>query len=80
MTNKQHSYKLKTKILYISIIACFVLMGCPVVILIDNSGLKFMNIPALYIYIFILWILMCILTFWGYRLKWGDKNDADKNK
>ena len=55
-------------------------MGCPVVILIDNSGLKFMNIPALYIYIFILWILLCILTFWGYRLKWGDKNDADKNK
>lgn len=80
MANKHVPYKAKIKTLYISIIACFVLMGCPAVILIDNSGCSIMNVPVLYIYIFVLWLFLCALTFWGYRLKWGDKDKSRKNR
>lgn len=69
----------KIKALWGAIIFCFILMATPpVIIYLDKNALAFMHIPLIYVYIFILWIIICILTFIGYKLKWGDKKN-DKN-
>lgn len=67
----------KIKILWICIIICFLLIGGPLVILIDNSDSTILGMPPIYVFVFIIWIILCILTFIGYKLKWGDK---DENK
>lgn len=64
----------KIKILWASIIACLVLMVMPPIIKkLDESPLTFIHIPVIYVYVFILWSALCVLTFIGYKTKWGDK-------
>ena len=62
----------KTSKLTAAIIICFLLMGSPLVILVDRSGVSIMNVPLIYIFVFALYIILCILTFIGYKTKWGD--------
>lgn len=69
----------KIKALYISIAATFILMGWPLVIFLDKSEIKIMNIPAVYIFVFILWLFICLFTFLGYKMKWGDTDPSKKD-
>ena len=67
------------KSLWIAIIASFVLMGGPLIILLDHSHLNIAHIPILYLFVFALWIALCVLTFIGWRMGWGEKSeDAEK--
>ena len=67
------------KTLWITIIASFVLMGGPLIILLDHSHLNIAHIPILYLFVFALWIALCVLTFIGWRMRWGEKSeDAEK--
>ena len=61
--------------LWIAIIACFLLMAGPLVVLLDHSRISIAHIPILYLFVFALWIALCILTFIGWRLKWGERKN-----
>ena len=63
------------KALWTAIIASFVLMGGPLIILLDRSRLSIAHIPILYLFVFALWIILCILTFIGWRMEWGEKKE-----
>ena len=64
------------KTLWIAIIASFVLMGGPLIILLDHSHLNIAHIPILYLFVFALWIALCVLTFIGWRMRWGEKSEG----
>lgn len=66
----------KMKILWIAIILCFLLMGGPLVILLDHSNILIGQIPILYLFVFFLWIVLCVLTFLGWRMRWGEQEEA----
>lgn len=70
----------KTKILWIAIILCFLLMGGPLVILLDHSNIMIGHIPILYLVVFLLWIALCVLTFLGWRMRWGEQDDEEEVK
>jgi len=59
------------KIVWISIIICFVLMCSPLIKLVSESGKMIFGVPGIYMIVFILWVILCILTFIGYKLNWG---------
>ena len=65
----------KERSLWIAIILCFLLMGGPLVILLDHSSITFAHIPILYLFVFALWIILCILTFIGWKMQWGEKKE-----
>lgn len=70
----------KTKILWIVIILCFLLMGGPLVILLDHSNIMVGHIPILYLVVFLLWIALCVLTFLGWRMRWGEQEERNEAK
>ena len=72
---KMPGWKAKMKPLWIAIIICFLLMGGPLIILLDHSGISIAHIPILYLFVFALWIALCILTFIGWRMRWGDEKE-----
>ena len=72
---KMPGWKAKMKPLWIAIIVCFLLMGGPLIILLDHSGISIAHIPILYLFVFALWIALCILTFIGWRMRWGDEKE-----
>lgn len=67
---------LKIKILWLAIALSFFLMCAPAIILVNNSDFTILHIPAIYLYIFLLWNVLNLLTFIGWRLKWGDTDDT----
>lgn len=66
------------KILYTCIIICFLFIGGPLIIPLNNSSATVFGMPPIYTFVFIIWVILCILTFIGYKLKWGDKDDDKK--
>lgn len=73
--NQQPPKQKSLKSLWIVIITSFLLMGGPLIILLDRSNMSIAHIPILYLFVFSLWIALCILTFIGWRMRWGDKRE-----
>ena len=45
----------------------------------EGFHLNIAHIPILYLFVFALWIALCVLTFIGWRMRWGEKSeDAEK--
>ena len=38
--------------------------------------LNIAHIPILYLFVFALWIALCVLTFIGWRMRWGEKSEG----
>lgn len=46
-------------------------MCSPLIKLVSESGKMIFGVPGIYMIVFILWVILCILTFIGYKLNWG---------
>lgn len=65
----------KVKLVWLCIIICFLLIGSPLILLLNKTDSVFFGVPLLYGFVFFIWLLLCVLTFIGYRLRWGQKDD-----
>lgn len=69
----------KIGFVWICIILCFLLMASPLVLYLNSLDTLIFGVPPLYAFVFVLWVCLCILTFIGYQLRWGEKkNDPRK--
>ena len=42
----------------------------------EGFHLNIAHIPILYLFDFALWIALCVLTFIGWRMRWGEKSEG----
>ena len=66
-----------TRKLWAAIGLCFILMISPLVPLLDYSDLNIAHIPILYIFVFVLWVALCLLAFIGWRMRWGEEHNHE---
>lgn len=65
----------RIRIVWVCIIACFLLMISPLILYFNKTNAAVCHIPLIYAFVFLIWVILCVLTFIGYKLRWGSKDD-----
>ncbi len=63
----------RASFVWVGIMLCLFLMGSPIIVILDHFHCAIWGIPAVYVFPFAVWLILCVLTLIGYILKWGQK-------
>lgn len=64
----------KLKLLWIFILIGFAAIEFPGIFFINRIEPMIFGLPFIYGFTLIVWFVLCILMYFGYRMKWGDDN------
>lgn len=69
--------KKKIGLLWILIVLCFAAIEFPGIFFINRIEPRIFGLPFIYGFTLIVWFILCVLMYAGYRIKWGYQ-DKDK--
>lgn len=72
--------KKKILLLWGLIFLCFAAIEFPGIFLINRIEPRILGLPFIYGFTLIVWFLLCILMYAGYRIKWGYQSKAAEHK
>lgn len=69
--------KLRAKCLWILILVGFAIMEFPGVFFINRIDPLVLGMPFIYGFMLVIWLYMCILLFFAYKMHWGKAPNRD---
>lgn len=78
MGNAKKRYPLRT-LLWVLIVAGFLIMEFPGIYFINKIEPMIFGLPFIYSFTIIMWAVMCVIMFIGYKTNWGKGSDVNED-